>query len=61
MHASLYLPGHGAFNLLLRMRPIANGTAARIGAFNLAALAEWGLDGGLNLGGTEMVRDWRVR
>ena len=39
-------------NLLLRMRPIADGTAAGIGAFNRAALAEWGLDGGLNLGGT---------
>jgi hypothetical protein len=52
VHASLHLPGHGAYNLLLRMRPIADGTAAGLGAFNRAALAEWGLGGGLNLGGT---------
>lgn len=52
VHASLHLPGHGAFNLLLRMRPIADGTAAGIGAFNRDALSEWGLDSGLNLGGT---------
>ena len=54
VHASLHLPGCGPFNVLLRMRPIADGTAAGICAFTRAALAEWGLDGGggLNLGGT---------